>query len=151
MTERHMFVPGLPVTQGNKRHVGNGVMVESKNLKPWRATIVAAIQERGWHRDPLLAGPVQLDLEFLLPRPGYHYGTGRNAGLLKPSAPIWHDKRGDLDKFCRSVFDSLTDSGAIRDDAQIAWLTTQKRWSATPGVGITLAPMEPDGVQEVAS
>ena len=142
MSSRTVFVPGLPVTQGNKRHVGHGVMVESKNLKPWRATVAAHIIEAGWHHDPILAGPVECGLEFLLPRPGYHFGTGKNAGLLRPAAPTWHDKRGDLDKFSRAVFDALTDSGAIRDDAQIAVLRACKRWSTTPGVRITLQPID---------
>ena len=29
-------VLGSPVGQGSKRHVGNGVMMESPKLKPWR-------------------------------------------------------------------------------------------------------------------
>lgn len=146
MTSRTVAVPGVPAAQGSKRHVGNGRMVEmSKRLGPWRAAIAEAIVEAGWHLDPVLAGPVEVGLEFLLKRPGYHFGTGRNAGQIRPAAPTWHDKRGDLDKLTRAVFDALTDSGAIRDDAQIAVLRAVKRWSTTPGVRITLSPIVETG------
>ena len=41
---------------------GHGVMVESKNLKSWRATVAAHIIEAGWHHDPILTGPVEAGL-----------------------------------------------------------------------------------------
>ena len=42
----------------------------------------------------------------------------------------------------QAVLARLTDSGAIRDDAQIAVLRACKRWSTTPGVRITLQPID---------
>lgn len=111
----------------------------SKNLRPWRATIVAALCEAGWQNDPFLMGPVHVSLDFALPRPGYHY---RKDGELKDTAPSWHDKRGDLDKLTRAVFDALTQSGAIRDDSQVAAMVAVKRWSRTPGVRVTLNRIE---------
>ena len=139
MTNRQLFVPGVPAPQGSKRHVGNGVLVESsKRLRPWRATVTAAIVEAGWAHDPILAGPVHVAVQFDLPRPAYHYGTGRNAGVLKSRAPLWHDKRGDVDKLSRAVLDALTEAGAIRDDAQVASLSATKQYAAIPGVQIIL-------------
>src|SRR5690606_16868121 len=50
-----LFVPGRPAPQGSKRHVGNGVMLESsKAVAAWRTTIA-------WHaaqayREPPLDG-----------------------------------------------------------------------------------------------
>jgi crossover junction endodeoxyribonuclease RusA len=142
MSGRDIFVPGVPVAQGSKRHVGRGVMVEAnKRLRPWRATVTAAILDAGWADRPILSGPVGVNAVFTLPRPGHHYGTGRNSGVLKANAPIWHDKaRGDLDKLSRSILDSITDAGAIRDDAQVAWLSASKQYGQ-PGVRITLEPL----------
>ena len=145
MTERVLFVPGVPAPQGSKRHVGNGVMVESsKRLRPWRGTVTGAIVDAGWQHDPILAGPVRVTLTFAMPRPKHHYGTGRNAGVLRAAAPVWHEGRGDADKLARAVLDALTDSGAIRDDGQVAWLTVSKVYAQQPGVSILLGRIGAD-------
>ena len=139
MTERNLFVPGVPAAQGSKRHVGNGRMVEmSKRLGPWRAAIAEAIVEAGWQRDPILAGPVAVSLTFTMPRPKSHYGTGRNADRLKPNAPDWVSTAvGDIDKLCRAVLDAITEAGAWRDDSQVALLTAWRLYGE-PGVTITV-------------
>lgn len=143
---REIFVPGVPAAQGSKRFVGRGggkgVMVESsKALKPWRATIVGLLHDAGWHHDPLLVGPVRLVLVFKFPRPQYHYGTGRNAGLLRAAAPFWHDKKPDASKLQRAVEDALTDAGVIRDDCQIAQWSGAKEYATAPGVLIRVEPI----------
>ena len=46
MTPVEFEVVGLPAAQGSKRHVGNGVMVESsKALKPWRSAVAEAARD----------------------------------------------------------------------------------------------------------
>jgi Holliday junction resolvase RusA-like endonuclease len=113
-------------------------MIESsKRLRPWRATVTAAIVEAGWHLEPVLSGPVAVSLLFTFPRPRAHYGTGGNANRLKETAPEWHDKRPDADKLARAVLDAITESGTIRDDAQVVSLRVRKRYGQ-PGVRITL-------------
>jgi len=117
------FVQGHPVPQGSKRHVGGGRMVEQANIKPWRLSIA-------WEASQLfsepLEGPVVLDLLFSLKRPKGHYGTGRNAGVLKPRCvdlrPV---TRPDVDKLCRAVGDALT-GVAYRDDSQVVDLIARK-------------------------
>ena len=42
----------------------------------------------------------------------------------------------------RAVLDALTDSGAIRDDSQVAFLTAGKVWDAQPGVAIALRALD---------
>lgn len=140
--KRTCFVPGLPIAQGSKRHVGNGVMIESaKGLKPWRAAVVSIVRASLWHTDPILAGPVQLALVFVFPRPQYHYGTGKNAGQLKDRAPHWHDKKPDASKIQRAVEDALVDAGVLRDDCQIAVWSGAKEYGTAPGVRISLEPI----------
>jgi len=139
MTGQSVFVPGVPQQKGNiiKGRWG-GYHDANKKLLPWMQAITAAIHGAGW--EPILHGPVFVSLTFVFPRPKAHYGTGRNQNALKPSAPQMHTVAPDADKLMRSVLDALTESGAIRDDSQVAWWRGSKRYTDTlypvPGVGI---------------
>lgn len=141
-------VVGTPAPQGSKRAFvvnGHAVMTESSaKVKPWRQDVTAAVQaalvNAGWWVIP--PGPVRVDITYYLPRPRYHYGTGKNAAHLKPSAPVYCDKKPDKDKLDRATFDALTASGAIRDDAQIAAGFTEKRYADhATGARITITPL----------
>lgn len=70
--------------------------------------------------------PLAVTLVFILPRPAGHFGSGRNAGQVKPSAPPFPVTKPDLDKLCRAVLDALTDAGVWRDDSQVAELNAGK-------------------------
>lgn len=142
----NFFVPGTPAPQGSKRYLGNGRMVESsKRVKPWRADIRTTALAN--FPQPL-TGPIRLDLTFVMPRPKSHYGTGRNAGKLKNSAPDCHTQKPDLDKLVRAVGDALT-GVAYLDDSQIIVGAYMKRWACStndqPGVHITVVPLEEGG------
>ena len=130
-------VPGVPVQQGSKRHVGNGIMVETakEKLMPWREAIIYAAREKSAEFGSLPrypAGPVDVGLYFYFPRPKSHYRTGRNAHLLKDGVTDYKATTPDLDKLVRAVLDAITQSGCIwRDDAQVAGLTASKQWGGT--------------------
>jgi Holliday junction resolvase RusA-like endonuclease len=135
-------VYGLPAPQGSKRHVGNGVMVESsKRVKPWREDVrqaaldamppgaVTTMVDGQPVSLPCVAsfnGPVFLDVTFVLPRPKSHNRTGRNAHLLRNGAPLLPAGKPDLDKLLRAVMDALTSAWTWRDDAQVVQITTRK-------------------------
>ena len=127
----HFVVLGVAAPQGSKRHVGHGIMIESSaRLRPWRAAVTAAAAEASSGATTLL-GPVTLAATFSFARPASHYGTGRNAETLKPSAPIRPSSHavGDLSKLVRAVEDAITDSGLWRDDCQVVGFSgTAKRW-----------------------
>jgi Holliday junction resolvase RusA-like endonuclease len=114
-------VYGQPAPQGSKRHVGNGVMIESsKKVKPWRADVKAAATAAvdalpGWTP---LDGPLSVAMTFTFLRPKGHYGTGRNAGAVKASAPIRPATIPDLSKLIRSTEDALTKL-VWADDARV--------------------------------
>jgi Holliday junction resolvase RusA-like endonuclease len=137
MTTLAIDVVGTPAPQGSKRAFvvnGRAVMSESsKKVKPWRQDVAAAAQaaatERGWETP---AGAVRVDITYLIARPRYHFGTGRNANVLKPNAPTWVDKKPDRDKLDRATCDALTSSGVIRDDAQIVAGETEKKYANGP-------------------
>ena len=127
-------VNALPGPQGSKRaiknkHTGRVSLIESSaKVKPWREAVISAWQATG---HPTLTGPVSVGVTFYLPRPKAHYGTGRNADALKPTAPEWPAVTPDVDKLCRSTLDGLTQAGAIEDDARVVFLTAAKAYVDT--------------------
>ena len=138
MTTIRVF--GHPAPQGSKRHVGNGVLIESSaRVKPWRQDVRAAALEADAHFD----GPVSLTVGFLLRRPASHFRTGRNAHLLRDSAPPYPGKKPDIDKLLRSTLDGLGESGIWRDDAQVVEVVARKLYADHEPVGahITIEPL----------
>jgi crossover junction endodeoxyribonuclease RusA len=126
-------VRGLPVAQGSMRAFlvkGRPIITStSKGLGAWRRLIADAAQASA--PAELLEGPLAIDIRFLLPRP-------KSAPKTRRTLP---DKRPDLDKLCRSVFDSITHV-LIRDDAQIVLLVASKDYG-TPGVQIRVREVRP--------
>lgn len=140
------FVPGEVATQGSKRHLGNGIMVESsKKLPGWRSdirgTALTAIENSSWTTTPKTT-PVKAELQFYLARPKGHYRTGRNAHLLKDNAPPRPIQRFDIDKLARAVLDALTSAGVWTDDDQVVDLHPTKHYAepgaTSPGCSITI-------------
>ena len=159
MTELVLTATGTPAPQGSKKGFYNHrtqrvQMVESsKKVKPWRQDVVASVDairsdvEAGFVRgvELPLAGPLEVVVDFYIARPGYHYGTGRNAGVLKPTAPAYVDKKPDADKLLRSTLDGLKEAGVYRDDAQVAVVTGRKHYAnAATGARITIRPLSAD-------
>lgn len=124
-------VIGLPAPQGSKRHVGNGIMIESsKNVKPWREAVKWAAIEAVSGK-PVIQGPVSLDIEFLLPRP------------KAAKKRVYPANRPDLDKLIRSTCDALTQVGVYRDDSQVVVLNASKRYADSERcVGAFITVME---------
>ena len=68
---------------------------------------------------------LRVKLVFYMPRPKSHYRTGKNAGKLKESAPIFHIKKPDIDNLVKFVLDAL--AGVYwKDDTIISTLITRK-------------------------
>lgn len=100
---------GTPAPQGSKRHVGNGVMIESsKRLRPWRQDVKAAAEAARRATGPIDA-PVRVRMVFTLPKP-------KNAPVRRKT---WPDRMPDLSKLARATEDALVDAGLLRDDARI--------------------------------
>lgn len=108
--ELRIVARGLPAPQGSKRHVGNGVMIESsRKVRPWREAVkTAALDVIGddWRA---LDEPLVVSMVFTMPKPA--------------SAPkrrrTWPMRTPDLSKLIRSTEDALTDAGVWRDDARV--------------------------------
>lgn len=128
-----------PAPQGSKKHVGNGVMIEScKNVRPWRHHVSMAAIAAGV---TMIRGPVTMSVVFLFSRPVSHF---RRDGTLKPSAPIHHCVKPDLSKLLRSTEDALS-KVAYEDDARIVSCSgLAKRYcvgNERPGAIITIIPL----------
>lgn len=117
-------VYGLPAPQGSKRHVGNGVMVESSaKVKPWREAVKHAALE-AMAGQPPMDGPLCLDVVFTLPRP-----------KSAPKKRTHPDGTPDLSKLIRSTEDALTDAGVWADDARVVRVLASKLYA---GDGLAL-------------
>lgn len=125
-------VVGEAQPAGSKRaFVVNGrAVVSDANAKsrPWKQEVAQVAHEAyvKWAESQvsmpgdiaLLGCPLEVQFVFFQPRPKGHYGTGRNAGILKPLAPRFPATRPDVLKLARGVEDALT--GVVwRDDSQI--------------------------------
>lgn len=132
------FVAGLPAPQGSKFAAVRGdrayvVDVNVKKLKAWRSLVTSNARELvepgGEHL------PAAVLLVFTLPRPKYHYGTGRNADTIKDRyEELQMTNKPDIDKLARAVLDGLTDAGNVfRDDSQVNKLVAIKTYGETPG------------------
>ena len=109
-------VYGTPASQGSKRHVGRGIMIESsKKLKPWREAVKFAALEK---LCLLIDGPVTLSVTFYFLRP-------------KTSKRPYPSVAPDLSKLIRSTEDALTDVGVWYDDALVVSTTAHKRYCPT--------------------
>ena len=113
--------------QGSKKHVGNGIMVEtSKRLKSWRKQVNF---ETKLVVSDIIEEPVEVDVVFWFKRPKLHYLPNN---MLRQSAPVYitNKNKGDLDKHCRALLDSLTKS-AFADDSQVVSLHAVKKYCDT--------------------
>jgi len=138
------FVPGIPRPGGSKKafpfkrkdgRMGVRVTDASTHGKDWRTNVKAAGFEA--YHDDLLTGPLGLSATFVMPRPKGHYGTGRNAEVLKASAPAFPTTKPDVLKLARALEDALT--GIVwRDDAQIVSESIAKVYGNRPGAHVCI-------------
>lgn len=122
-------VLGVPAPQGSKRAfvVGNRAVVteDSKRSAPWRDSVAAAgVAAMGGL--PALDGPLQVTIQFRMPRP-------RSVKRLYPSV------KPDIDKLARAVLDGLTAAAVIVDDSRVISLTTEKLYAEVPGASIRVS------------
>lgn len=145
-------VYGRPATAGSKR----GIVVNKKDgsqfvaMKDdsaergtsWRGAVATAAAEAMAGR-PLLRGPLSLGLCFQIARPKGHFGTGRNAGKVKPTARTHPDVKPDLSKMTRAVEDAL--KGVVwQDDKDVCrFHELSKTYGEPEGVIVSIYEIQP--------
>jgi Holliday junction resolvase RusA-like endonuclease len=144
MDELTFWVPGIPQPGGSKRgffnhKTGHVIITEdAKRSKDWRASVSQAASQVA---KEMLTVPLKVRFDFVFPRPKGHFGTGKNAGVLRKTAPAFPAGRPDVLKCSRSTEDALT--GILwRDDSQIVTEMLTKRYGDQAGAWIRVREAE---------
>lgn len=95
-----------------------------------------------------IGDPVDVSIDFRFRRPKSHFGSGRNADLLKDGVAAYPVSRnlGDLDKLVRSTLDALTAAAVFVDDSLVVRLDVWKLWCVgdeVPGASIRVRTVVP--------
>ena len=140
------FAPGTPIPKGSAK----GFYVKSldrvvitqdngEKQKPWASMIAVVAQE--FFTKPI-DGPVMISVAFRMPRLKGHFGSGKNAGVVKATAPVYHTSKPDLDKLLRCVKDALTGI-AWKDDSQVSVVAhLSKKYGDRPGCFIKICEIK---------
>lgn len=131
-------IPGKPRTQGSLTlwRGGDGKERAKHDAHTMNhRNLVVGLARQAWGQRAPLPGDVAVHIVATFARPAAHYGTGRNAQVLKPGAPARPTNRaaGDVDKVARLVLDGLDVAGVYGDDAQVAVLRVEKEYGPTEG------------------
>jgi Holliday junction resolvase RusA-like endonuclease len=162
----NFIVFGKPVPQGSKQAqaiygkggkpvIKNGRVItvvrnDNDDLQNWRNQVADKaldVYRNATHTSPdnikdpeLIAGPISLTIVFVRPRLKGHFGTGRNAGKLKASAPEHPISKPDTVKLARAVEDAMT--GVIWvDDSQVVRHALTKRWGERFETHVTITEL----------
>jgi len=133
MIDIRFFVPGKP--QSLKRHrtrrLSNGITIQMDPSKEDKADfLVMAMAHRP---DEPINEPVCLEMCCVFQRPKSHYRTGRNAHLLKDTAPYWYSRTPDADNLLKFVCDAL--NGIYwTDDKLVIPMGIHRVYGTAPGV-----------------
>ena len=76
--------------------------------------------------------PIKCILNFYCKRPKTHYKTGKNAHILKDTAPKYNINNKDLDNMVKFVLDALNDK-LYTDDSLIFEISCSKMYSEKEG------------------
>ena len=117
--EYEFSIPGKPYPLKRPRRASFGGMFDPKeNIEAKK--LVAQVAKLAIKKP--IEGPVRLAATFWFERPKSHYGK-----TLKPSAPIEHTQRPDVDNLIKTVLDGLNGI-AWADDAQVIEVSGRKGW-----------------------
>lgn len=151
----HFRTLGTPAPQGSKRVMrGRLIDANAATLRPYRAALAAdamdALEARCGDEATPTRMAVVVTAVFVLARPAGHWGSGRNAARLRPSAPAWPGVKPDVDKMARAVLDALTGVLWV-DDAQVVDLHATKVYGAAPHTVVTVQAPPPQPAEPGAS
>jgi Holliday junction resolvase RusA-like endonuclease len=137
-------VLGTPAPKGSSRAFINkktgaaivapsGSQTNKDKLANWNSAVRAAAAEfvGDIEAPPFVKVPISVFIMFRMARLPSHWGSGKNAGRLKPSAPKYPSGKPDIDKLARTTLDALTGI-VFDDDSRIAKLKLDKVYAA-PG------------------
>lgn len=138
-------IPIKALATSNSKGVGKSghIFDKHKGKAAYVATVrlfaKEAVIKNNWH---IAHGPLWVSFEFVFVRPKCHFGTGRNAGQLKRTAPEWPTaKRDDRTNCLKSTEDALT--GIIwYDDSQIVDGPVTKRYGHQEAIRVIVRELD---------
>lgn len=118
---------------GKARFIASGSTVNQRKLKSWDSALREAAHAAVGNvtAPPFVDVPLMLTIEFRMQRPAGHWGKGKNAGRLAPSAPRYPATKPDSSKLLRATEDSLI--GIVFDDDSRIVSTVISKVYAVPG------------------
>lgn len=134
-----LTILGEPKAQKRHRHVKMGSFVRTYDPSTANKKDLLHIVQQQAPPAPIDT-PIRVDIDFYFSRPKGHYGTGKNANVLKDTAPILHTTKPDIDNCFKFVTDAL--SGVFyKDDNLICETHLKKLYSDKPRIEITIATL----------
>lgn len=136
---------GQPRPRAFARKFGNtwqARVYDAKTAEGWKGLVAAECKKHLPSDFTPFEGPVSLRLSFQIARPKSHF---LKSGL-RPTAPIYCEKKPDADNFAKAVMDCLTVLGIWRDDAQVCELIVIKKFAldrSVGGVAILISELSP--------
>jgi len=120
----YFIINGIPKPLKRHRHTRNGRTYDPS--KKDKQDLLYQVMQFA-PKEPS-AAPLRIIIVFYMPRPKYHFRTGKFKHLLKPNQPIQHSKIPDLDNLVKFVCDAL--NGVFyKDDSQISQLKAEKLYT----------------------
>ena len=122
-------VPGMPQGKARPRvslKNGKARAYTPQKTRAYENQVQFSVLQVLPHGFEAITGPVRVDVRAWYRRPKSHYGTGRNAGVLKPQFEnVWPGTVPDLDNVEKAICDSL--NGLVwKDDAQVVDMRSRK-------------------------
>jgi len=129
-----LLIPGQPVGKNRPRftRVGKGVRTYSDQGDKEQLWVMVVRQQLKELAVRHFSGAVAMKIVFWMKRPANHFGSGKNAGVLKASAPAAPVTKPDIDNLLKFLADSLNHCSIWIDDSYIADIDMKKRY-ALPG------------------
>lgn len=132
---------GLPKPAGSKRPFKRkdgslGVRDACDQTKSWQWVVASAARE-AYYGPGLYEGAISISAYFHFPRPDGHYGKGRNAGKLKPSAPEFKTTAPDSTKLFRAIEDAM-EGVVYKNDAQVVEQRVSKHYGEPARVEVII-------------
>jgi len=145
MADYELIILGEPMAQKRHKHASRGrdgkplpfVKTYDPSAKDKRS-LRSIVQEQAPVK-PLL-GTLRVDCFFYFKYRKGDYGTGRNKGKLKDSAPVWKDTGKDRDNCDKFVLDALTGVFFL-NDSQVCDGRIIKKYSERPRTEIHITKL----------
>jgi len=127
---RSFMCDGTPVPDGRPKFARMGKFTRvymPKKVTDYRQKLKVAYLAMGF-AEPF-SEAIEIAIKVAMPRPLSHFGTGKNAGIIKERfKEVHHVQKPDCDNFAKMVLDALNQV-AYLDDSQCVKLSVRKYWS----------------------